>query len=48
MAPEVRYHMLRPQQIVERRTACLVVCIPIGTLMWQGGTRPEGIWRSPA
>jgi creatinine amidohydrolase len=33
---EVRYHMLRPQQIVARRTECPVVYIPIGTLEWHG------------
>lgn len=42
MAAEVRYHMLRPQQIVERRTACPVAYIPIGTLEWHGVHNPLG------
>lgn len=33
---EVRYQMLRPAQIVERRTQCPVVYIPLGTLEWHG------------
>jgi creatinine amidohydrolase len=33
---EVRYHMLRPEQIVTRREECPVVYIPIGTLEWHG------------
>jgi creatinine amidohydrolase len=36
MSNEVRYHMLRPDQIVARRKACPVVYIPIGTLEWHG------------
>lgn len=36
MQPEVRYHMLRPAQIVARREACPVVYIPIGTIEWHG------------
>jgi creatinine amidohydrolase len=40
--PEVRYHMLRPQQIVARRTECPVVYIPIGTLEWHGEHNPVG------
>ncbi len=36
MNTEVRYHMLRPEQIVEQRKACPVVYIPIGTLEWHG------------
>src|SRR5512137_2379729 len=36
MPTEVRYYMLRPQQIVARRTACPVVYIPVGTLEWHG------------
>jgi creatinine amidohydrolase len=40
--PEVRYHMLRPQQIVERRQAVPVVYIPIGTLEWHGVHNPVG------
>ncbi|MBN1936869.1 MAG: creatininase family protein [Anaerolineae bacterium] len=36
MIPEVRYHMLRPHQIVERRQACPAVYIPIGTIEWHG------------
>jgi creatinine amidohydrolase len=33
---EVRYHMLRPGQIVARRRACPVVYIPLGNLEWHG------------
>ncbi len=34
--PEVRYQMLRPAQIVERRKECSAAYIPIGTLEWHG------------
>lgn len=33
---ETRYQMLRPEQIVERRKACPIVYIPVGTLEWHG------------
>lgn len=36
MAEEVRYHMLRPDQIVARRKARPVVYIPVGTIEWHG------------
>ncbi len=36
MTPEVRYQMLRPAQIVARRTACPTAYIPLGTLEWHG------------
>ena len=39
---EVRYHMLRPAQIVERRKECPVVYIPIGTIEWHGVHNPVG------
>ena len=39
---EVRYHMLRPEQIVTKREACPVVYIPIGTLEWHGVHNPVG------
>ena len=42
MKPEVRYHMLRPGQIVARRTDFPVVYIPIGTLEWHGPHNPVG------
>lgn len=42
MAEEVRYHMLRPAQIVARRQACPVAWIPIGTLEWHGVHNPVG------
>ncbi len=42
MKPEVRYHMLRPAQIVERRQACSVAYIPIGTIEWHGVHNPLG------
>lgn len=40
--PEVRYHMLRPAQIVARRKECSVAYIPIGTLEWHGVHNPLG------
>lgn len=42
MQPEVRYHMLRPAQIVARRNECPVAYIPIGTLEWHGVHNPVG------
>ncbi|TVY08205.1 creatininase family protein [Paenibacillus cremeus] len=36
MREEVRYQMLRPREIVERRKQFPVVYIPIGTLEWHG------------
>jgi creatinine amidohydrolase len=36
MEPEVRYQMLRPAQIVARRSECPVAYVPIGTLEWHG------------
>ena len=42
MNSEVRYHMLRPAQIVELRQACSVAYIPIGTIEWHGVHNPLG------
>ena len=42
MQEEVRYHMLRPAEIVERRKKCPVAYIPIGTLEWHGPQNPVG------
>ena len=42
MEPDVRYHMLRPGQIVTRREECPVAYIPIGTLEWHGLHNPVG------
>jgi creatinine amidohydrolase len=42
MLPEVRYHMLRPQQVVERRKECPAVYIPLGNLEWHGEHNPLG------
>jgi len=42
MADEVRYHMLRPEQIVARRKACPVAYVPIGTIEWHGVHNPVG------
>jgi creatinine amidohydrolase len=42
MTTEVRYHMLRPGQIVARRKECPVVYIPIGTIEWHGVHNPMG------
>ena len=36
MTPEVRYQMLRPAQIVERRKACPIAYVPLGNLEWHG------------
>ena len=33
---EVRYHMLRPAQIVARRKECPVAYVPIGTIEASG------------
>lgn len=51
MSCEVRYQMLRPDKIVQKRKECPVVYIPIGTLEWHGehnavgadGLQREGI-----
>jgi len=42
MTSEVRYHMLRPAQIVARRKECPVVYIPLGNLEWHGVHNPVG------
>jgi creatinine amidohydrolase len=42
MPDEVRYHMMRPAQIVARRNACPVAYIPIGTIEWHGPHNPTG------
>lgn len=42
MPEEVRYHMLRPAEIVKRRKACPVAWIPIGTIEWHGVHNPPG------
>jgi creatinine amidohydrolase len=42
METEVRYHMLRPAQIVERRKACPIAYIPLGTIEWHGLHNPTG------
>ena len=39
---EVRYHMLRPAQVVKRRQACPVAYVPIGTIEWHGVHNPLG------
>jgi len=39
---EVRYNMLRPGQIVERRRACPVAYVPVGNLEWHGVHNPVG------
>nr|MDD6336705.1 creatininase family protein [bacterium] len=40
--PEVRYQMLRPAQIVERRKACPIAYVPLGNLEWHGVHNPVG------
>jgi creatinine amidohydrolase len=42
MDTEVRYHMLRPAQVRERRAATPVVYIPVGTIEWHGPQNPLG------
>jgi creatinine amidohydrolase len=39
---EVRYHMLRPAQVMAKRKECPVVYIPIGTIEWHGPQNPLG------
>lgn len=40
--PEVRYQMLRPAQIVQRRKACPIAYIPLGNVEWHGQQNPLG------
>ena len=42
MDSEVRYHMLRPKEIIARRKAFPVAYIPIGTIEWHGLHNPVG------
>ena len=42
MEAEVRYWMLRPEQVVRRRSECPVAYIPIGTIEWHGPHNPLG------
>lgn len=42
MSDEVRYHMLRPDQVVNRRQACPVAYVPLGTIEWHGVHNPLG------
>jgi len=42
MTEEVRYHLLRPAQVVARRRACPVAYLPIGTIEWHGVHNPLG------
>ena len=39
---EKRFHMLRPEQIIEQRDKCPVAYIPLGTLEWHGLHNPIG------
>lgn len=39
---EVRYQMLRPAQIVARRTQCAIAYVPLGILEWHGQHNPLG------
>jgi len=39
---EVRYHMLRPAQVLERRRSCPVAYVPLGNLEWHGVHNPYG------
>jgi creatinine amidohydrolase len=42
MEPEVRYHMLRPDQIAQRREDCPIAYIPVGNIEWHGRHNPTG------
>lgn len=42
MSEEVRYHLLRPAQIVARRQKCPIAYVPIGTIEWHGSHLPTG------
>lgn len=42
MNNEVRYHMLRPKEIIERRKQMPVAYIPVGTIEWHGLHNPVG------
>ena len=42
METEVRYHMMRPSQIVARRKECPIAYIPLGTIEWHGLHNPTG------
>lgn len=39
---EVRYHMLRPPQALQRRQECSIAYVPIGTIEWHGLHNPYG------
>jgi creatinine amidohydrolase len=41
--PTVRYERLRPAQLADRREACPVAYLPIGTLEWHGEHNPVGL-----
>lgn len=43
MVDEVRYEFLRPEQIVERRSAFPLAFVPLGTLEWHGPHNPVGL-----
>jgi len=43
MIEEVRYELLRPSEMVERRKARPVAYVPIGTLEWHGPHNPLGL-----
>ncbi len=42
MKEEVRYHLLRPVEILKRRKECSVAYLPIGTIEWHGPHLPTG------
>lgn len=39
---EIRFAMMRPDEIIQRRNACAVAYIPLGTLEWHGLHNPLG------
>ena len=40
--PEVRYHMMRPAEVVRARKQCPVAYVPVGTIEWHGEHNPLG------
>ena len=42
MKEEVRYYLMRPDQVVRRRQECPVAYIPVGGIEWHGFHNPLG------
>ncbi len=43
MPDQVCYELLRPAQVVSRRTACPLAYLPVGTIEWHGPQNPLGL-----